>query len=152
MVIICLKMCALILFYFTFIPDILYFILDSYAVVTPFTICQHAYQLVSLFFHRYGSFEDCEGERNQCRTGESRGAVRTWVCLYRGYLCFYICSDFRQLLCLLFHFHGSLKIEVKVCVIVCVYVSLEAIRNKRELMNDGVWLLHESQHCNWSVL
>lgn len=64
-------------FYFTFIPDIFYFIFGSYAVVTPFTICHHAYQLVSLFFYRYGSFEDCEGERNQCRTGESRGAVRT---------------------------------------------------------------------------
>lgn len=33
----------------------------------------------SPYFHRYGSFEDCEGESNQCRAGESRGAVRTWV-------------------------------------------------------------------------
>ncbi len=30
----------------------------------------------------------------------------------------------------------------------CVCVSLEAIRNKRDLMNDGVLLLHESQHCS----
>lgn len=55
----------------------LFWVLTSYTVVTPFTICQHAHQLVSLFCHRYGSFEDCEGERNQCQTGESRGAVRT---------------------------------------------------------------------------
>ncbi len=51
-----------------------------------------------------------------------------------------------QLSCLLFHFHGSLKIEVKQCdtVCMCVCVSLEV----RDLMNDGAWLLHESQHCS----
>lgn len=67
----------LILFYFHTWYFILYFgfLCSGY----PFTICQHVYRLVSLFFHRYGSFEDCEGERNQCPTGESRGAVRTWV-------------------------------------------------------------------------
>lgn len=46
-------------------------------MVTAFTICQNAHRLVSLFVFRYGSFEDCEGERNQCRTGDSRVAVRT---------------------------------------------------------------------------
>ncbi|XP_056629450.1 ral guanine nucleotide dissociation stimulator-like 1 isoform X2 [Triplophysa dalaica] len=33
--------------------------------------------VLELLLGRYGSFEDCEGESNQCRTGESRGAVRT---------------------------------------------------------------------------
>ncbi|KTF80136.1 hypothetical protein cypCar_00025557 [Cyprinus carpio] len=33
--------------------------------------------VLELLLDRYGSFEDCEGERNQCRTGESRVAVRT---------------------------------------------------------------------------
>lgn len=33
--------------------------------------------VLELLLDRYGSFEDCEGERNQCQTGESRGAVRT---------------------------------------------------------------------------
>ncbi|XP_016128576.1 ral guanine nucleotide dissociation stimulator-like 1 [Sinocyclocheilus grahami] len=33
--------------------------------------------VLELLLDRYGSFEDCEGEHNQCRTGESRVAVRT---------------------------------------------------------------------------
>uniref|UniRef100_A0A8C2H286 Ral guanine nucleotide dissociation stimulator-like 1 n=1 Tax=Cyprinus carpio TaxID=7962 RepID=A0A8C2H286_CYPCA len=33
--------------------------------------------VLELLLDRYGSFEDCEGEHNQCRTGESRAAVRT---------------------------------------------------------------------------
>jgi len=47
---------------------------------------------------------------------------------------------------LLFHFQ---RIEIKLknrgqTLCYCVYVSLQAIGNKRELIN-GVWLLHESQ-------
>ncbi|XP_057213204.1 ral guanine nucleotide dissociation stimulator-like 1 isoform X2 [Triplophysa rosa] len=33
--------------------------------------------VLELLLGRYGNFEDCEGESNQCRAGESRGAVRT---------------------------------------------------------------------------
>lgn len=63
---------------------------------------------------------------------------------HRGYLCRCICSDFRVALVFVVSFPWKLKNRGQTlwyCVCACVCVSLEAIRNKRDLMNDGAWLL-----------